>query len=116
MRERPVIQCAHRSERCIRNVWSCEACGYRFERTVYFSAAKIQSDLRVEEIERAACTHRSAEAAWRPSASVVRCCRAWPRFECPNAGASRRFDYDFCRGRIFAAAKNMQAIKKPMTM
>jgi hypothetical protein len=28
----------------------------------------------------------------------------------------RRFDYDFCRGRILAAAKNMQAIKKPMTM
>ena len=44
----------HRSERCIRNVWSCEACGYRFERTVYLSAPKIQPDLRVEENEQAA--------------------------------------------------------------
>jgi ribosomal protein L37AE/L43A len=55
MRKGPVIQCAqcggaivapewseHRSERCVRNVWSCEACGYRFEHTVYFSAPKIQ--------------------------------------------------------------------------
>ena len=63
----PVIQCAqcggaiiapewseHWSERCIRNVWSCEACGYRFENTVYFSAPKIQSDLSIEENERAA--------------------------------------------------------------
>ena len=60
----PVIQCAqcggaivapewseHRSERCVRNVWSCEACGYRFEHTVYFAAPKIQPDLRVEENE-----------------------------------------------------------------
>jgi hypothetical protein len=30
------------------------ACGYRFERTAYFSAPKIQPDLRVEENERAA--------------------------------------------------------------
>ncbi len=63
----PVIQCAqcggaivapecseHRSERSVRNVWSCEACGYQFEHTVYFSAPKIQPDLRIEESERAA--------------------------------------------------------------
>jgi ribosomal protein L37AE/L43A len=55
MHKGPVIECAgcggaivapewseHRSERCVRNVWSCEACGYRFEHTVYFSAPKIQ--------------------------------------------------------------------------
>ena len=67
MRSEPVIECAqcggaivapewseHLSERCIRNVWSCEACGYQFEHTVYFSAPKIQPDLRVEENERAA--------------------------------------------------------------
>ena len=44
----------HRSERCVRNVWFCEACGYQFEHTVYFSAPKIQPDLRIEENERAA--------------------------------------------------------------
>jgi hypothetical protein len=67
MRSQPVIECAqcggaiiapewseHRSEFCIRNVWFCEACGYQFERTVYFSAPKIQPDLRIEENERAA--------------------------------------------------------------
>jgi len=65
----PVIECAqcggaivapkwseYRSERCVRNVWSCEACGYRFEHSVYFSAPKIQPDLRVEENERSART------------------------------------------------------------
>jgi ribosomal protein L37AE/L43A len=63
----PVIECAqcggaivapewseYCSERRIRNVWSCEACGYRFENTVYFSAPNIQPDLGVEENERAA--------------------------------------------------------------
>jgi hypothetical protein len=25
----------NRGERCIRNVWSCEACGYQFETEVY---------------------------------------------------------------------------------
>ena len=43
----------HRSDRCVRNVWSCEACGYQFESTVYFSAPKIQPDSKVEENERA---------------------------------------------------------------
>jgi len=65
-REGPVTQCAqcgatiiapewseHRSDRCVRNVWSCEACGYQFESTVYFSAPKIQPDSKVEENERA---------------------------------------------------------------
>jgi C4-type Zn-finger protein len=28
----------HLSESCVRNVWSCEACGYQFEDTVYLSA------------------------------------------------------------------------------
>ena len=28
----------HLSERCIRNAWSCDACGYQFEDTVYLSA------------------------------------------------------------------------------
>jgi ribosomal protein L37AE/L43A len=27
----------HVSERCIRNVWFCEACGYEFETSAYFS-------------------------------------------------------------------------------
>ena len=67
MRSQPVIECAqcgcaivapewseHRSERCVWNVWFCEACGYQFEHIVYFSAPKIQPDLRVEESERAA--------------------------------------------------------------
>jgi len=47
----PVNQCAqcgadiiaaewseHLSESCVRNVWSCDACGYQFEDTVYVSA------------------------------------------------------------------------------
>ena len=28
----------HVSDYCVRNVWSCEACGYQFEDTVYLSA------------------------------------------------------------------------------
>jgi hypothetical protein len=28
----------HVSERCVRHVWSCEACGYEFETAVYLSA------------------------------------------------------------------------------
>ena len=28
----------HLSDHCVRNLWSCEACGYRFEDTVYLSA------------------------------------------------------------------------------
>jgi C4-type Zn-finger protein len=27
----------HLSHQCVRNVWSCEVCGYRFEDTVYLS-------------------------------------------------------------------------------
>ncbi len=26
---------------CVRNVWSCEACGYRFEDTVYLSGREM---------------------------------------------------------------------------
>jgi len=25
------------SEHCIRHLWACEACGYQFERSVYFA-------------------------------------------------------------------------------
>jgi C4-type Zn-finger protein len=28
----------HVNERCIRHFWSCEACGYEFESSVYLSA------------------------------------------------------------------------------
>jgi ribosomal protein L37AE/L43A len=63
MHKGPVIQCAQCggpiiapewSERCVRNVWSCETCGYRFENAVYFCAPKIEPDLRVEENEQVA--------------------------------------------------------------
>ena len=27
----------HLTDHCIRNVWSCDACGYQFEDTVYLS-------------------------------------------------------------------------------
>jgi C4-type Zn-finger protein len=27
----------HLSDHCIRHVWACEACGYRYEDTVYLS-------------------------------------------------------------------------------
>jgi hypothetical protein len=79
---------------------------------VWFIEAKHKSDIRLRTTTRPGRDQvlrnidvESYYAGARP-----------PRFECPNAAASRRFDYDFCRGRILAAAKNMQAIKKPMTM
>jgi hypothetical protein len=28
----------HLSERCVRHTWSCDACGYEFETSVYFAA------------------------------------------------------------------------------
>ncbi len=31
----------HLSDRCIRNVWSCDACDYQFEDTVYLSPRKL---------------------------------------------------------------------------
>jgi hypothetical protein len=31
---------------CVRNVWSCDGCGYEFEDTVYFSAPELQFDLK----------------------------------------------------------------------
>jgi ribosomal protein L37AE/L43A len=31
----------HLSEHCVRNVWSCEACGYQFEDTVYLSGREL---------------------------------------------------------------------------
>jgi ribosomal protein L37AE/L43A len=33
----------HLSDRCVRNVWSCEACGYQFEDLVYVSAQATES-------------------------------------------------------------------------
>jgi len=54
MHKGPVVQCAlcgaviiapewseHRSERRVRNVWWCEACGYEFEHTVHLSARDL---------------------------------------------------------------------------
>ena len=41
----------HRSDRCVRNVWSCEVCGYQFENVVYFSAPQIQPEFTDEESE-----------------------------------------------------------------
>jgi ribosomal protein L37AE/L43A len=50
----PVIQCAqcgaaivapewseHLSDHRVRNVWSCEDCGYEFEHTIYLSARQL---------------------------------------------------------------------------
>jgi ribosomal protein L37AE/L43A len=31
----------HLSEHCVRNVWSCKACGYEFEDTIYLSAREL---------------------------------------------------------------------------
>ena len=31
----------HLSDHCARNVWVCEACGYRYEDTVYLSAREL---------------------------------------------------------------------------
>lgn len=28
----------HLNERCVRHTWSCDACGYEFETTVFFPA------------------------------------------------------------------------------
>jgi C4-type Zn-finger protein len=31
----------HLSDCCVRNLWSCEACGYQFEDTIYLSAREL---------------------------------------------------------------------------
>ena len=31
----------HLSDYCTRNVWACEACGYRYEDTVFMSAREL---------------------------------------------------------------------------
>ena len=31
----------HLSDHCVRNVWSCEACGYQFEDTIYLPAQEL---------------------------------------------------------------------------
>ena len=33
----------HLSDQCVRNVWSCEACGYQFEDLVYLSLQTADS-------------------------------------------------------------------------
>jgi ribosomal protein L37AE/L43A len=39
----------HLSERCVRHVWECDACGYQFETAIYLSA-----DMATEQQRRAA--------------------------------------------------------------
>jgi C4-type Zn-finger protein len=34
----------HVSAHCVRNVWSCEACGYQFEHAVYLSRKLAEAD------------------------------------------------------------------------
>jgi hypothetical protein len=34
----------HLSDNCVRNVWSCEACGYQFEDAVYLSRELADAD------------------------------------------------------------------------
>jgi hypothetical protein len=34
----------HLSDYCVRNVWSCERCGYQFEDTVYLSRELADAD------------------------------------------------------------------------
>ncbi len=36
----------HLSDQRIRNVWSCEVCGYQFEDTVYLSPRELTISLR----------------------------------------------------------------------
>ena len=36
------------NERCVRHTWSCEACGYAFETTVFFSAARSRRRIGVK--------------------------------------------------------------------
>ncbi len=53
---RPCAQCSasiiapawseYLSAGCVRNVWTCEACGYDFEDTIYFSAPELQPELK----------------------------------------------------------------------
>jgi C4-type Zn-finger protein len=31
----------HLPDSCVRNVWSCDACGYQFEDTVYLSTREV---------------------------------------------------------------------------
>ncbi|MGC2121566.1 MAG: hypothetical protein WA652_01790 [Xanthobacteraceae bacterium] len=33
------------SERCVRHLWSCEMCGYRFESTIRFPVLELTLDL-----------------------------------------------------------------------
>ncbi len=56
---RPCAQCSadiiapawseYLSTGCARNVWSCDACGYEFDDTVYFSAPELQPELKERE-------------------------------------------------------------------
>jgi hypothetical protein len=42
-----MIWSEHRSDHCVRNVWSCEACGYQSEHTVYFCSRSIAASTLV---------------------------------------------------------------------
>jgi ribosomal protein L37AE/L43A len=33
------------SNRCVRHSWSCEQCGYQFERTIHFPVRELTADL-----------------------------------------------------------------------
>jgi ribosomal protein L37AE/L43A len=35
------ISSEHLSDHCIRNMWSCEDCGYQFEDSIYLSAREL---------------------------------------------------------------------------
>jgi ribosomal protein L37AE/L43A len=39
----------HLFDRCVRNVWFCQTCGYQFEHNVYFSAPELQPELKIDE-------------------------------------------------------------------
>ena len=54
----------HVTDCCVRNVWSCDACGYQFEDTVYLSAREGRTHHKP----------RAAPAAWREAAQ----CHRWP--------------------------------------
>ena len=37
------------SDRCVRNAWSCDDCGYHFEVTIYFTPAEAARGLELPE-------------------------------------------------------------------
>lgn len=43
----------HVSDHCVRNFWSCEACGYRLKDTVYFPASELAAGISQSATEAA---------------------------------------------------------------